>query len=126
MQERNFDGFYVGSNTQSGLYMPNLQHIAYAYGFPYRSIDTNDEIGETVRWAMETQGACIVDIRGSLSFDEIPKCISRVDEQTGQRISADLENPFPFLSREELAETEAFLRDEAYSMTREDEAHGTV
>ena len=53
-----------------------------------------------------------MDIKGALSFDEIPKCISRVDEKTGQRISAFLENPFPFLSDEEMDEIEAFMLSE--------------
>ena len=39
MQDRNFDGFYVGSNAQSGLYMPDLEKLADAYGLPYRRIE---------------------------------------------------------------------------------------
>lgn len=113
MQERNFDGFYVGSNEQSGLYMPNIRKLSEAYGIPYRSIERNEDISDAVKWAMkEATGACIVDIKGSLSFDEIPKCISRVDERTGQRVSAYLENPFPFLSDDEMKEIESFLVDD--------------
>ena len=112
MQERNFDGFYVGSNEKSGLFMPNLERIAAAYGIPYRSIERNEDIEEMIRWAMEVnRGCCLVDIKGSLSFDEIPKCISRVDEATGQRVSAFLENPFPFLSDGEMREIEAFMTE---------------
>lgn len=101
MQERNFDGFYVGSNPQSGVCMPNLEKIADAYEIPYYRIDSNKAIEETVRQVMEAQGAVICDIRGSLTFDEIPKCISRVNEG-GKRVSAYLENPFPFLDDAEL------------------------
>lgn len=110
MQNRNFDGFYVGSNEKSGLFMPDMKKISEAYGLPYRCIEKDEEIDETVNWAMnEVSGACIVDIKGSLSFDEIPKCISRVDEATGQRVSAFLENPFPFLSDSEMQEIERFM-----------------
>lgn len=110
MQDRNFDGYYVGSNEKSGLFMPDLEKIAEAYGIPYRCIRSNDEIEEAVRWAMETvSGPCIADIRGALSFDEIPKCISHIDETTGKRVSAFLENPFPFLSDREMEEIEAYL-----------------
>ncbi len=110
MQDRNFDSFYVGSNAQSGLYMPDLEKLAGAYGLPYRRIESDAEIDGAVRWAMEEQpGCCIVDIRGALTFDEIPKCISRIDETTGQRVSAFLENPFPFLSDAEMQEIETFM-----------------
>lgn len=113
MQDRNFEGFYVGSNEKSGLFMPDLKKISEAYGIPYRSIERNEDIEYVVRWAMdEMDGVCLVDIKGALSFDEIPKCISRVDEKTGQRISAFLENPFPFLSDEEMDEIEAFMLSE--------------
>lgn len=113
MQDRNFEGFYVGSNEKSGLFMPDLKKISEAYGIPYRSIERNEDIEDVVRWAMdEMDGVCLVDIKGALSFDEIPKCISRVDEKTGQRISAFLENPFPFLSDAEMNEIEAFMLSE--------------
>ena len=110
MQDRNFDGFYVGSNEQSGLFMPDMEKIAFAYGIPYKRIESNDGIESAVTWAMEkTEGPCIVDIMGSLSFDEIPKCISRIDEATGQRVSAFLENPFPFLSKSEMNDIEDIM-----------------
>ena len=113
MQDRNFEGFYVGSNEKSGLFMPDLKRISEAYGIPYRGIERNEDIEEVVRWAMnEMRGVCLVDIKGALSFDEIPKCISRLDEMTGQRVSAFLENPFPFLSEEEMHEIESFMLGE--------------
>lgn len=104
MQDRNFNSFYVGSNEMSGLHMPDMEKIAYAYGLPYVRIERKEQIKEMVRKTMETEGPAICDVRGSLWFDEIPKCISRVDEETGKRVSAFLENPFPFLSESELNE----------------------
>lgn len=113
MQDRNFNGFYVGSNEKSGLFMPDLERIAGAYRIPYRSIERNEDIDEAVKWAMEEVfGACLVDIKGALSFDEIPKCISSVDENTGQRVSAYLENPFPFLSDKEMQTIKTFMLGE--------------
>lgn len=109
MQDRNFDGFYVGSNEQSGVFMPDLEKIAYAYDIPYVKIEKEEEIGPAVKRAMETEGAVLCDIVGSLWFDEIPKCISSVDEKTGKRVSALLENPYPFLSEEELRKVEREL-----------------
>ncbi len=110
MQDRNFNGFYVGSNEKSGLYMPDIRKISEAYGIPYHSIDKNENIEKVIKWAMEdVTGACLVDIKGALSFDEIPKCISYVDNVTRQRASALLENPYPFLDNEEMEKIDSFM-----------------
>ena len=102
MQDRNFDGYYVGSNEMSGLHMPSLEKIAFAYNIPYERIEKDEEIAEKVNKVMQMKGPVICDINGSLWFDEIPKCISKVDERTGKRVSAFLENPYPFLLEEEI------------------------
>jgi acetolactate synthase-1/2/3 large subunit len=57
----------------------------------------------------DVTGACLVDIKGALSFDEIPKCISYVDNVTRQRASALLENPYPFLDNEEMEKIDSFM-----------------
>ncbi len=101
MQDRNFDGFHVGSDPDSGVTIPNLGRIADAYGIPYYLIEDNELIEDVVREVMGMQGPVLCEFRGSILFDEIPKCISSVDE-TGKRVSAALENPFPFLSEEEM------------------------
>ncbi|MCM1234990.1 MAG: thiamine pyrophosphate-dependent enzyme, partial [Ruminococcus flavefaciens] len=109
MQDRNFNSFYVGSNEKSGLYMPDLGKIAFAYGITYVKIDKNEEIEEKVKAAMAADGPILCDIRGSLWFDEIPKCISSVDKKTGKRVSAYLENPYPYLSEMDMDRIEREL-----------------
>ncbi|MCH5248876.1 MAG: thiamine pyrophosphate-binding protein [Lachnospiraceae bacterium] len=101
MQERNFDGHYVGSNPESGVSMPDLKKIADAYGIPYYSIAGHEEAETIIGQVLAESGAVICEIRGSMKFDEIPKCISSVNAE-GQRISAYLENPYPFLPEEEM------------------------
>lgn len=100
MQDRNFAGHHVGSTPDSGVDMPDFGKIANAYGIPYFKVEKNEELEETVRRVMEQQGSVICDLAGSLDFDEIPKCISAVDEKTGRRVSAYLENPYPFQTEE--------------------------
>lgn len=101
MQDRNFDGFHVGSTKESGLSMPDLGRLAAAYGIPYYLVDDDSMLESTVQAVMAEKGAVICEICGSPDFDEIPKCISSVDE-SGKRVSTALENPFPFLTEEEL------------------------
>jgi acetolactate synthase-1/2/3 large subunit len=103
MQNRNFDGFHVGSDGESGVTMPNLKKISEAYGIPYYSIDRNEDIDTTISEVMKEAGAVICEFTGSILYDEIPKCISSLDAN-GNRVSAALENPFPLLSAEEMNE----------------------
>jgi len=102
MQDRNFNSFYVGSNEKSGVSMPNLEKIAYAYDIPYFRIEKNCDIEKVVAMVMDIKGPVICDITGSLWFDEIPKCISSVDKISGKRVSANLENPYPYLNFEDM------------------------
>jgi len=101
MQDRNFDGIHVGSDPDSGVTMPSLKKLAKAYNMSYMRIASNDEIVEGVRRAMDTPGAVICEVVGDIAFDEIPKCISSVNAE-GVRVSAALENPYPFLPEEEI------------------------
>lgn len=103
MQNRNFEGFHVGSDAESGVTFPNLGKIADAYDIPYFFVNRSEEIEKIVKQAMETEGPVICEFRGSILYDEIPKCISMLDKD-GNRVSATLENPFPFLQQSEMDE----------------------
>ena len=101
MQDRNFDGFHVGSDADSGVTMPNLSALSSAYGIEYYRIDKNRDIAEVLEKVMGSDGPVICEFVGSILFDEIPKCISSLNEN-GERVSAALENPFPFLSEKDM------------------------
>ena len=109
MQDRNFGGFYVGSNDRSGVTMPDFAKVAAAYGIPVVHIHSDEEIAGGVQRTMLSKGPCLCIMHGSLTFDEIPRCISMIDEKTGQRVSAALENPYPFLSDKEMEEVSRVL-----------------
>ena len=93
--------------------MPDLEKISHAYDIPYVCIETEQEIVQKVSKVMNMEGPVLCRIVGSLWFDEIPKCISKIDEQTGKRVSALLENPYPYLSSEEMRSITANLLTDA-------------
>lgn len=101
MQDRNFNGFHVGCDAESGVSMPNLEKISLAYGLTYLSIKNNADINDVLKKAFEIDGPVVCEFFGSIYFDEIPKCISSLNKE-GVRVSAALENPYPFLSEEEM------------------------
>ena len=98
MQNRNFEGFHVGSDAESGVTFPDLGKIADAYDIPYFFVNRSEEIEKIIKQAMEIEGPVICEFQGSILYDEIPKCISMLDKD-GNRVSATLENPFPFLQQ---------------------------
>ncbi|MCM1251858.1 MAG: thiamine pyrophosphate-binding protein [Clostridium sp.] len=108
MQNRNFNGFHVGSDAESGVTMPDLEKISAAYGIPYYCIIDDDEIESKIERALKHDGPVICEFIGSITYDEIPKCISYLDE-SGKRVSALLENPFPFLSEQTMEQIYARL-----------------
>lgn len=101
MQDRNFNGHHVGSTPDSGVTMPDLEKIACAYGIPYIRISKDSEVENKVKQVMDIDGIAVCEFIGSIEFDEIPKCISSVNSD-GRRVSAALENPYPFLEEQEL------------------------
>lgn len=101
MQNRNFAGFHVGCDAESGVTMPNLKKISEAYGIPYYSVDKNENIERIIENVMKLEGPVVCEFFGSIAYDEIPKCISSLDE-SGNRVSAVLENPYPFLGENEI------------------------
>jgi acetolactate synthase-1/2/3 large subunit len=108
MQKRNFNGHHVGSTSASGVDMPDLEKLAVAYGLRYFRIETDADINETVKKVFDTDGAVLCDIIGSMEFDEIPKCVSSVNSE-GKRVSAALENAYPFLKEEEVRKVIDYL-----------------
>ncbi len=101
MQDRNFEGFHVGCDAESGLTFPNLQKIAYAYEIPYYYVNKNEDIEKVIEETLGCEGPVICEFAGTILYDEIPKCISMLDAN-GNRVSAVLENPFPFLEQSEM------------------------
>lgn len=101
MQNRNFNGFHVGCDVDSGVSMPNLEKIADAYQINYFAIKSNEESDYVIKKVLNCEGPVICEFFGHIAYDEIPKCISYLD-QRGNRVSALLENPYPFLTEDEL------------------------
>lgn len=110
MQDRNFEGFHVGCTAESGVTMPALKDISAAYHIPYHCIKNNADIEFVVAAVLAEPGPILCEIYGDIRFDELPKCVSFVDK-SGKRVSAYLENPYPFLSEKEQAENERLLED---------------
>ncbi len=103
MQRNNFDGRFCGCNAESGVVLPNIQSIARLYGMKYKCIDNDNAIDEVLQDVMADFIPCLVEIKGSINFDEIPKSMT-IANPDGTFTSSKLEYLYPYVSDEEQRE----------------------
>lgn len=105
LTEKNlFKNGMLGVGPETGdLSFPDFSKLAYAYGIPYTSIHTNQELKEGIRTVLEAPGyqMCEVFVDTAQIFEPKSATMRRPD---GSLVSPPLEDLAPFISREELAE----------------------
>lgn len=103
-QQAYFGEPLVGVGEESGdLSFPDLSRLAPAYGFPYYCIHDSAELETVLHQVMECDGAVVCEVFVTKYQKTEPKMASR-KLPDGRMVSAPLEDMYPFLSREELAE----------------------
>ena len=94
----------VGIGPESGdLSFPNMGAIAGAYGIPYRSVHTNDDIPAVLESFMQMKGYGLFEVfvDTEQGFEPKPSVQKRAD---GTLVSPPLEDLAPFLDREVLTQ----------------------
>ncbi|MEG2427971.1 MAG: thiamine pyrophosphate-binding protein [Clostridium sp.] len=101
--QKNFFGEpLIGIGMDSGdLTFPNLEKLAWAYGFPYVSIHNNQEIGERVEETLAIDGPVICEVFVTLDQNFEPKSSAK-KLPDGTMVSPPLEDLSPFLPEEEM------------------------
>lgn len=102
-QDNFFNGHYVGADEQSGISNPDFKKVAIAYGLGYEKISTNKEIEDKISKVLSEAGPIMCELNVSPHQGLNPKAASYKRED-GTFESRPIEDMFPFLSREELAE----------------------
>lgn len=99
-----FNKNFVGIGPQSeDLSFPDMKKIAEAYGYPYFSCDSNDELGDMLDKALSVEGPVFVEVFTSKEQNFEPKSATKRLED-GTLVSPPLEDLGPFLPREEFYE----------------------
>lgn len=103
-QQNYFGESLVGVGEESGdLSFPDLEKLIPAYGFPYRSIHTSEELQEKIEEVLNFDGAIVCEVFVTKYQKTEPKTSAK-KLPDGRMVSAPLEDMYPFLSREELEE----------------------
>lgn len=101
MQKNHFAGHLVGCDESSGLTLPDLAKVGAAYGLATVRIDSNADLREGIRDALERPGPVLCEVVVAPDQGIGPR-ISSVVSKDGSMVSRPLEDLWPFLDREEL------------------------
>jgi acetolactate synthase-1/2/3 large subunit len=99
-QNNYFNGRLVATGDTSGLTLPDIQKIAFAYGINSNRILNHDELEEGVKQALQSKGPFICEVMIDPEEQVSPKVKSMIGAN-GKMISKPLEDLAPFLDRKE-------------------------
>ena len=89
----------VGVSVGTGLSFPDMEKIVWAYGIPYIKITTQEQIQVMLNF-MENDGPVFCEVVVDQTQNFAPKLSSKVLPD-GKIISPEIDDMFPFLSKEE-------------------------
>ena len=92
----------IGGDSRD-LSFPNMEKLAWAYGYPYVSARRNGELGEASERTLAMEGPVICEIFVTTDQNFEPKSAAK-RLPDGTMVSPPLEDLFPFLSEEEMDE----------------------
>lgn len=90
----------VGVSDGNGVSFPDMQKVASAYGIPYVRISSHEDIHPNIRKALDTEGPMFCEVLLDPSQNFEPKLSSKVLPD-GKIVSPEIDDMFPFISREE-------------------------
>jgi len=102
LSQGSFFGRFVGESPRSGISFPDVVSLARAYGLPAGRAE-GEGFEEAIEDALRAPGPFVCEVMLDPDQGFEPKLSSRQLED-GRIVSAALEDLYPFLSREELAE----------------------
>lgn len=102
-QRKFFQGRFIGTDSSCGVSFPELAKIADAYGLPFVRISDHDSMKDKIRNVVETEGPVICEVICDPDQEIVPT-VSSAKLPDGTMKSLPLEDMYPFLPREELAE----------------------
>lgn len=99
-----FEQPFIGIGSDSGdISFPNMEKIAYAYGFKYNQCSDINKLKDTINNTLNTNEPIICEVFVDTEQSFEPKSASK-KLPNGKMVSAPLEDMKPFLNRKELEE----------------------
>jgi len=99
-QKNFFNGFFVGSNKESGVSCPDMIKIAKAYGISTLTIKNHEELECKIKEVLSYPEAILCEVNINPEEKMYPK-LSSEKKEDGTIVSKPLEDMYPFLDRDE-------------------------
>ncbi len=99
MQRNNFEGRYVASDENSGLTMPDICHVAAAYGFKTYSIRNHGELDRLLPEIMGDDAPMLCELM-VLPEETVSPRVKAVIGENGKMTSGPLEKMWPYIEEE--------------------------
>ncbi len=100
-QRNFFEGNYVASNNESKLYLPDIVAVAKAYGLKTFKLEDVNEIEETIKNVLNTEGTVLCEVKVSPTQITSPR-VQAMKLPNGNMISKPLEDMWPYLPEDEV------------------------
>ncbi len=100
-QRTYFEGRYVGTGPEGGLWLPDLERVAAAYELPFMRIDDAAKLEASLEAAMAASRPLLLDVRLVENEALFPKSAA-IPQADGSMMSMPLEDMSPLLSLETL------------------------
>jgi acetolactate synthase-1/2/3 large subunit len=100
-QRNYFEGRYVGTGSEAGLFLPDIVAVAQAMDIAARRVTDAADLREAVKQTLAQRGPIILDVCVQKSETLWPKAAA-LPQPDGSMLSMPLEDMSPLLPREEL------------------------
>ena len=100
-QRTYFDGRYVGTGSEAGLFLPDTVAVAQAMGIPASRVGDAADLRAAVRRTLATDGPVILEVQVENAETLWPK-VTAMPQTNGSMLSMPLEDMAPLLPRDEL------------------------
>jgi acetolactate synthase-1/2/3 large subunit len=102
-QQAGCEGRLMGCNQETGLSFPDMVKLAAAYDIPAIRLDHQERLRARVERVIDAPGPMICELVMDPDQPQVPRAIPRYGSD-GKSVQTPLEDLYPFLDREELAE----------------------
>lgn len=106
-----FEPPMVGVNSENGISFPSMEKLAYAYGIPYIKVEANAENWDELMKELEKEGPLLLEAVVDEKQNFAPKLSSKALPD-GTMVSPELDDMYPFLTKEEYEAAKGKLRSD--------------
>jgi acetolactate synthase I/II/III large subunit len=107
-QKNYFAGAYLGCDIETGLGLPDWEHIAAAYGLKFLRLSSSETLKKDIGQILEDQEPCFIEVKIDPDQTYFPKITSRI-LPNGTMSSNPLHLMTPDLSKNEVIEFLPYL-----------------